>query len=77
MTRVVIEPPGAGKCPICACCHPENAPHNRESLYYQMRFRQEHGRFPTWKDAAAHCTDEMRAVFKEQMRQSGVDISYD
>ena len=73
----VIMPPVRGSCPVCACVHREDEPHNRESLYYQMKFRQENGRFPTWKDATAHCTPQVRAAFKEAMRRYGIIIETD
>lgn len=69
-----ILPPGPGNCPICAAKHPPELPHNRNSLYYQMRFRHENGRFPTWKDAAAHCTQEIKRKFAEGYAEHGVII---
>lgn len=77
INRVCIAPPVRGSCPICACVHREGEPHNRESLYYQMKFRQENGRFPTWNDATAHCTPQVRAAFKEEMRRHGIEIEMD
>lgn len=67
-------PPGPGKCPVCAATHPPEVPHNRDSLYYQIKFRQEHGRFPTWQDAAAHCTPEIRAWFAAEYAKHGIEI---
>lgn len=71
---VRIFPPAPGKCPICAADHPAEFPHNKDSLYYQMRFWQEHGRFPTWKDAAAHCSDEMKRAFMRGYAERGIVI---
>ena len=73
----VIMPPVRGSCPICACFHKKGEPHSRESLYYQMKFWQENGRFPTWNDATAHCTPKMRIAFKEEMRRHGIEIEMD
>lgn len=67
-------PPAPGKCPICAAKHAPELPHNKDSLYYQMRFRQQHGRFPDWKDAAAHCTDEVKKLFAEEYAKRGIYI---
>lgn len=52
---IIIAPPRPGVCKLCALPHPPGQPHNPNSLYYQIRFRQIHGRFPTWTDAAQHC----------------------
>lgn len=45
--RAMILPPPSGKCQECAVDHKPEEPHNRDSLYYQMAFRQKHGRWPT------------------------------
>lgn len=71
---VRLFPPGEGKCPICAAKHLPEIPHNRDSLYYQMRFLQEHGRFPTWRDAAAHCPPDVKRIFAEEYAKRGIII---
>ena len=72
--RVVIVPPTAGVCPVCAVNHGEAMPHNRDSLYYQMRFFQKHGRFPTWADAMAHCDEHTKAVWVGLLAERGVNV---
>jgi hypothetical protein len=54
-------------CQECAGDHPHTDPHNQQSLYYQQRFRAQHGRWPTWSDAMAHCTPEIQARWKEEL----------
>lgn len=49
----------AGTCPECAVTHEAELPHNKDSLFYRYKFYQEHGRWPTFEDASAHCTAEM------------------
>ena len=46
-----------GTCPECAVKHDPEQPHNRDSLTYQYKFYDQHGRWPTWADAMAHCPD--------------------
>lgn len=57
-------------CQVCGVEHPEDAPHNRGSMYYQYTFYQKHGRWPTWKDASNHCSPEsiesLKSVLKRQ-----------
>jgi len=53
--RLLFLPPTPGTCPICAACHAPDEPHCISSLYYLLKFRQAHGRFPTAEDASAHC----------------------
>ena len=70
--RIQILPPMRGTCPICAAMHEAELPHNRNSLYYRMKFRQQHGRFPTWEDAMAHCSEEMKAAWRDDLSRLGL-----
>lgn len=67
-------PPRPGTCPECAANHDPAMPHNRDSLYYQMRFRQRKGRFPTWGDAMAHCSAAMKAYWTDELSKRGVPM---
>lgn len=71
---MTLLPPLAGTCPECAVTHDPALPHNAQSLYYQYKFRQKNGRFPTWNDAMAHCTDEVRALWIEALAEHGVIV---
>jgi hypothetical protein len=64
-----ILPPKAGNCSVCGVDHEPTLPHNTQSLYYQYAFYGEHGRWPTWADAVAHCTDEMRATWAKELKR--------
>ena len=72
MDAVLILPPKPGTCRECAVKHDPAYPHNRDSLYYQMRFQQRHRRFPTWADAMAHCDEAMKAAWREGLLAKGV-----
>lgn len=67
-------PAPEGKCQECATEHAAELPHNQQSLFYQYKFYNEHGRWPTWEDAIAHCTDEMKEFWKAELRMRGVDV---
>ena len=69
-----ILPPGPGKCPQCAVEHDAKDPHDLQSLYYRMKFRQQHGRFPTWWDAMDHCEADTRVAWIKALKASGVDL---
>lgn len=56
-----------GVCQECATDHDPAMPHNQQSLYYQYRFYGQHGRWPTWDDALAHCTPELQTLWKEAL----------
>lgn len=64
-------PPHAECCQICAVKHAEDMPHNAQSLYYQMTFHEEHGRWPSWATALAHCSPEMREAWRGALSERG------
>lgn len=65
-------PPGT--CPLCAVAHRPELPHNRDSLTYQYKFFDEHGRWPTWEDAMAHCPEDIKEFWKIELRKRGVNV---
>lgn len=70
--RLLKTPPGT--CPECAVKHGPNEPHNQQSLAYQYDFYGKHGRWPTWLDAMAHCTEDVQAKWKEALEARGVKL---
>jgi hypothetical protein len=64
-------PPAPGKCPECATEHEPGEPHNRWSLFYQVRFQQAHGRSPDWADAMAHCSIDVQQRWIEALTAVG------
>ena len=71
---MMILPPAPSKCQACAVDHEPEMPHNQQSLFYQMKFHQQNGRFPTWHDAMEHCTPEMKAVWVKGLQEKGVKL---
>lgn len=65
-------PPGT--CPMCAVKHDPEQPHDNQSLAYQYKFYDEHGRFPTWADAMAHCSDDIKAYWIRELTARGVKL---
>ena len=59
-------------CQVCATKHEPENPHNQQSFFYLYDFYGKHGRWPTWGDAMAHCTPEMKAYWCEALKQAGV-----
>ena len=66
-----ILPPKAGYCSVCGTDHEPAMPHNAQLLYYQYAFYGEHGRWPTWADAVAHCAPETQAAWKAELTRLG------
>ena len=72
MTMFKNTPPGT--CPMCAVKHDPEQPHNRDSLAYQYKFYDEFGRWPTWADAMAHCPEDIKRYWTEELGKRGIDI---
>lgn len=70
----ILPPSNPLACKECACVHDPQMPHNQQSLYYQYTFRQLHGRWPTWADAMAHCTNEMKQAWVAALAERGISI---
>ncbi|HEY9657636.1 MAG TPA: hypothetical protein V6C65_04165 [Allocoleopsis sp.] len=68
-------PPAPGLCQQCAIDHPSEQPHDATSLFYGFWFVGLHGRSPTWADAMAHCTEEVKQVWSEYLSGIGIDIN--
>ena len=65
-------PCAAGQCLECACKHAPDQPHDAQSLYYQYWFLAKHDRWPTWKDALAHCFPSVRDAWEKALRERGL-----
>ena len=63
-----------GTCTECAVAHDPEQPHNCNSLTYQYKFYDQHGRWPTWKDAMEHCSDEVKEAWTQALRDLGVEF---
>lgn len=67
-------PPGT--CPICAVEHDPRLPHNKDSLAYQYKFYDQHGRFPSWADAMAHCDQTVKDAWIKELEARGIDVGH-
>lgn len=63
-----------GECSQCAWVHPPEQPHNQPTLAYQYSFFAEYGRWPTWRDAMAHCRPEVQEQWIAELMSRGVDV---
>ena len=64
-----------GRCQVCATHHDPELPHNQPSMYYQYSFYSKHGRWPTWNDAMEHCTEDVKRITREVLRNNGIEVS--
>lgn len=71
---MLLMPPAPDVCQKCAVDHPEEQPHNQQSLFWQYWFCGANGRWPTWGDALAHCPDNVRKYWIHELRERGVKI---
>ena len=67
-------PPAPGKCQECAVDHDASQPHNQQSLFYQYHFYGDKGRWPTWADAMAHCSPEVKEQWTKILKEHGVTV---
>lgn len=74
-TGFTLLPPAPGVCQECAVAHPPEAPHDRDSLYFQSAFWAKHRRWPTWRDAMAHCAPEVQQRWVEELTLCGVKVA--
>ncbi len=58
-------------CQECAVDHAPEQPHNQQSIYYQYKFYFAQGRWPTWKDALAHCDEATQKAWESALRSRG------
>jgi hypothetical protein len=65
MSDILLMAPGPGKCPKCAAAHGRDSPHEARSLYYRMRFRQAHGRFPDLWDSVQDCPEDTIEAWRQ------------
>jgi hypothetical protein len=63
-----------GTCETCATQHDPVQPHNAQSLFYQYRFYGDNGRWPNWKDAMQHCSDDIKDQWLTHLSNMGVDV---
>lgn len=67
-----LMPPAPDVCQQCAVDHDPDVPHNAQSMYYQYAFYSEHGRWPTWRDAMAHCSEGVQKAWAAALAAHGV-----
>lgn len=63
-------PPGT--CESCAVAHKPEQPHNNQSLVWQYHFYDKEGRWPTWEDAMAHCSEPVKEFWRKGLKEKGV-----
>lgn len=77
--RMLPGPPGT--CEWCHVEHEQHMPHNRDSMAYRIKFGHLNGRDPTWTDAMAHCSPEIKKATRESlievMNEHGLEIPED
>ena len=72
--KMVLMKPHPDACQVCAREHEPHLPHDRESLYYQMTFHAQNGRYPTWADAMAHCSPSTKHKWRSALQDHGIAI---
>ena len=66
-----VMPAPPGHCQICGKRHEPSEPHDAQQLRYKLVFGGMIGREPTWADAIAHCSEEIRETWEGELRRLG------
>jgi len=72
--KMFMMPAKKGTCEECAVNHRKDQPHDKQSMFYQYKFFNEHGRWPGWADAMAHCDDEVKQMWTTHLRKLGEKV---
>jgi hypothetical protein len=72
--RWMLMPTPEGTCSQCAVVHEPEEAHDAQSLAYQYAFYADHNRWPTWRDAIAHCAPEDQAIWEQALAEHGVTL---
>jgi len=72
--QFLLMPAKEGTCPECATAHEPEQPHNQQSLFYQYKFYNDNGRWPTWNDALEHCSRDIKELWTKELSKHGVKI---
>lgn len=70
-------PPHPDLCQVCGVDHDPRNPHNKDSMYYQMKWQLDHEKghpAPTWHDAMAHCEDPVKEAWIKALNENGANI---
>lgn len=73
-SKMQLLPAKEGTCEECAVDHEKIHPHNAQSLFYKYKFYNEHGKWPTWLDAMAHCDENIQNYWKAALNKRGVKL---
>lgn len=71
---MMMLPAKEGTCQECAVDHDPTYPHNAQSMHYQYKFYNEHGRWPGWKEAMDHCSEQMKVHWIKELKKHGVEV---
>jgi hypothetical protein len=72
MLTLKLAPVQEGHCPQCDTVHDTWDAHDQTSSYYQLWFFDAYGRLPTWTDAMAHCSEEIRRFWTALLQGQGL-----
>lgn len=74
-TGWTLMPPAKHLCQTCATDHNPCTTHNPQTMFYQSKRHMDGLEPGTWEDAMAHCDEETKALWREQLTSMGVDTT--
>lgn len=70
---MMLLPPHKDLCQTCAVKHTPENPHDASSMFFLVKFKMENNRDGTWEDALAHCKDDIKNVWRRELKALGID----
>lgn len=64
-----------GTCPECGIAHDPEQSHNRDGMKYMYKFYDKHRRWPTWADAMAHCPEDVKRYWTQELKERGIPVT--
>lgn len=71
--QFMMMPAPKGTCEECGRNHDPEMPHDAISLRYQYHHYGRTGRWPDWRDAMAHCSEQLREQWGHALTEAGID----
>lgn len=75
VNAMTLLPPRKDVCQECAVKHDPTQPHAADSLYYGVKYKMEKNQEPSWLTAMAHCSDEIKKIWTEELTNIGIDVA--
>jgi hypothetical protein len=71
---LILPPTNPNVCQECGRDHTPEEPHDPQQLQYKYYFYSKNNRWPTWTDAMAHCSAEVKEKWIKELVEFGIIV---